>query len=33
LVRLVIHLASLPLFTRIVLGSTVKDNYELKHYG
>jgi 2-polyprenyl-6-methoxyphenol hydroxylase-like FAD-dependent oxidoreductase len=32
LVRLGLHLASLPLFTRIVLGSTVKDNYELKHY-
>ena len=32
LVRLGINLASIPLFTRLLLGNTVKDNYKLKHY-
>ncbi len=33
LVRLSINLASIQLFTKLLLGNTVKDNYKLKHYG
>lgn len=33
LVRLGINLASIPLFTRLLLGNSLKDNYKLKHYG
>lgn len=32
LMRLGIRLASIPLFTRLLLGNTVKDNYKLKYY-
>ncbi|MEI2772492.1 MAG: hypothetical protein ABTR54_01845 [Candidatus Competibacter sp.] len=32
LVRLDINLAPIPLFSRLLLGNTVKDNYKLKHY-
>ena len=32
LVRLGINLAAIPLFTRLLLGNSLKDNYKLKHY-